>query len=61
MSSAAPRTRPGLIALLVARRVTAERERRRQLAEARATSDAEAVEAAREAGKTAKRSGWFRR
>ena len=61
MSSAAPRTRPGLIGLLVARRVKAERERRRLLAEAKAKHDAEALEVAQDAGKTAKRSGWFRR
>ena len=61
MSSAAPRTRPGLIGLLVARRVKAERERRRQLAQANAHRDAEAAETARDAGKTAKRAGWFRR
>lgn len=61
MSSAAPRTREGLIALLVARRVKGERERRRLLAEAKAKHDAEKTEAAREAGKKAKRSGWFRR
>lgn len=61
MSSAAPRTRPGLIALLVARRVKGERERRRLVAEASAKRDAEALETAQAAGKTAKRSGWFRR
>jgi secreted protein with Ig-like and vWFA domain len=61
MSSAAPRSRQGLIALLVARRVKAERERRRLLAEAKAQHDAEAAQAAQDAGKKAKRSGWFRR
>jgi hypothetical protein len=60
MTSSAPRTRPGLIALLVARRVKAERERRRLLAEARTKDDAAAAQAASEAGKKAKRSGWFR-
>lgn len=61
MSSAAPRTREGLIALLVSRRVKGERERRRLLAKAKAEHDADALEAAQVAGKKARRSGWFRR
>lgn len=61
MSSAAPRTRPGLIALLVARRVKGERERRRLLAEAKAHHDQETSAATQAAAQKTKRSGWFRR
>lgn len=57
----APRARHGLIALLVARRVKAERERRRLLAEARAAHDPKAAEQAENAGRKQRRSGWFRR
>lgn len=57
----ATRTRQGLIALLVARRVKAERERRRMAAEARAGHDPDALKAAEEARRKQKRSGWFRR
>ncbi|RZJ41120.1 MAG: hypothetical protein EON87_16755 [Brevundimonas sp.] len=61
MSSAAPRTRPGLIALLVARRVKGERERRRLMAEAKAHHSKDAAEAARELAQATRRSGWLRR
>lgn len=54
-------TRHGLIALLVARRVKAERERRRLAAEARAAHDPKAAGAAAEAERSQRRSGWFRR
>lgn len=56
----ATRTRQGLIALLVARRVKAERERRRLLAEARAAHDPKALKAAEAAKRKERRSGWFR-
>jgi hypothetical protein len=57
MAGYSPQARHGLIALLVSRRVKAERARRARLAEARTAEEARAAE---EAGKKARRTGWFR-
>ena len=54
--TADPRTRLGLIALLAARRVQAEKIRRIKTAEAQSPQEIEAVE---RADKKTRRSGWF--
>ncbi len=58
MGGYAPHTRAGLIALIAMRRMTAEKKRREALA---AAKTGEQVEAARDAAKASKKSGWFRR
>ena len=61
MAGMAPGTRQGLIALMVARRVMAEKKRRQALAQARAKGDADKAETLRKDAETSRRSGWFRR
>jgi hypothetical protein len=55
--SADPRTRLGLIALLAARRVKAEKIRRQRAAAAKTPDELTAAEVA---DRKTKRSGWFR-
>lgn len=57
MGGYTPQARSGLIALLVARRVKAEKARRALAAQAKTADEAKA---AAEAKKASKRSGWFR-
>ena len=57
MGGYTPQARHGLIALLVARRVKAEKARRELAAKAKTPEEAEA---AAEAKKATKGSGWFR-
>lgn len=53
-----PKSREGLIALIAARRIKAEKIRRERLAEADTAKEVQALE---KAGRKEKRSGWFRR
>jgi len=55
--AADPRTRLGLISLLAVRRIKAEKMRRLKAATAKTPDE---VKAAEGAGKTTRRSGWFR-
>jgi hypothetical protein len=53
-----PKSRAGLIALIAARRIKAEKLRREKLAKAATTDQARTLE---EDAKKERRSGWFRR